>query len=81
MKNTYKLQAVCKACPMAGVGIYSDIWPQPSGNPFGSALRTFFALMLYLIVNPSFRQNTDTLLNVFLYKEIKKKKFLFNDIK
>ena len=45
---------------MNRVGIYSEIKPEPSGNPSGSALGISLWLILYFTVHPSSRHNTDT---------------------
>ena len=49
-------------CIMTKVRIHSEIQPEPSGNPSGSALRNSLVLRLYFTVCPSSRHNTDTVI-------------------
>ena len=47
-------------CIVTQVGIYREIYPEPSGNHSGFALGISFGLRLYFTLYPSSRHNTDT---------------------
>ena len=57
-----KLLEIENVCNMTQVGVYGEIWPEPSGNPLGSAHGISLVLRLYFTVHPSSCHNTDTVL-------------------
>ena len=61
MRKYWLVEVIENDCIVTRVGVYDEILPEPSGNPFGSALRISLGVRQYFMVYPSFRHNTVTI--------------------